>query len=249
MKYLFIFFVFFALCFQAIAQNMIDSSLTIPLVGISYTYQIPGNDMAERYGNNHNIGGQFAIKLKSGVYIGIKAHYMWGENVKQRGVLDSIRTSEGGIIEVGGGLSDPIIDERGYSIFFSGGYLFPIFGPNPNSGLLITGGIGFLQHQYMIDWRDAQLPQLEGDYSRGYDRLSNGFALNEFIGYMHFGKKKLINFYVGMDFIMAWTKNKRGYNYDLRSSDDQTHFDTLTGIRIGWILALYKRAPNEFYYH
>lgn len=234
---------------QASAQNMIDSSLTIPFVGISYAYQIPGNHMAERYGPNHNIGGQFGIKLKSGAYIGIKAHYLWSENVKADGILDSIRTTEGGIIEVGGGLSDPIINERGYSVFVSGGFLFPIIGPNPNSGLLVTAGVGFLQHQYEIDWRGAQLPQLEDNYSRGYDRLSNGFALNQFIGYMHFGKKKLINFYIGVDFIQAWTKNKRGYNYDLRSNDDKTYFDSLTGFRFGWMLALYKRAPREYYYH
>ena len=58
-----------------------------------------------------------------------------------------------------------------------------------------------------------------------------------------------INFYIGVDLIQAWTKNKREYDYDLRSSDDKTYFDTLAGIRFGWVLALYKRAPKEYYYH
>ena len=73
--------------------------------------------------------------------------------------------------------------------------------------------------------------------------------MNEFIGYVHFGKRKLINFYLGFDFTQAWTKNKRGYNYDEMQKDQQIHFDTMTGFRIGWMVTLYRRAPDEFYYY
>jgi hypothetical protein len=115
--------------------------------------------------------------------------------------------------------------------------------------LLISAGPCYLQHHIKIDYRDAQIPQLEGDYIKGYDRLTSGFGLNEFVGYLHYGKRKLINFYIGLDFMQTWTKNKRGYNYDQGQYDNDIKRDNLMGFRIGWVLTLYKRAPEQFYYH
>jgi len=129
-----------------------------------------------------------------------------------------------------------------------GGYVFPIIGPNPNSGLMIAAGPVFFQHRILIDYRDASLPQLEGDYLKGYDRLTNGYGLNEFIGYIHYGRRKLINFYVGFDFMQTWTTNKRGFNYDKGVADNKIRNDNLIGFRFGWVLTLYKRAPQNFYY-
>lgn len=230
-------------------QSMVDSAITIPMVGISYAYQIPGGDMSRRFGNNSSIGGKFAIKLKSNAYIELKANYIFGGKVKETDVLRNIRTPAGGIIERGGELTNPLITESGYDFFILGGYIFHIFGPNPNSGILIAGGPGFLQHQLIIDYRNAQIPQLSKEYRRGYDRLTNGFALNQFIGYTHFAKNRLINFYLGFDFTQAWTKNRRGYNYDEMGLNEGSRFDMLTGFRIGWLLALHRRAPEKFYYH
>ena len=91
-------------------------------------------------------------------------------------------------------------------MFLSGGYVFPVLSPNPNSGIIVSGGIGILQHKILIDFRDAQIPQLGEEYKKGYDRLSYGLALNQFVGYVFFGNKKLINFYAGVELTQAWTK-------------------------------------------
>lgn len=226
---------------------MLDSSLVIPFIGVSYAVELPMADMADRFGTFSSLGGRFGLKLKSNFYMDLKVHYIFGGKIREDGILDSLRTSEGGIIEVGGGLTDPILEMTGYSAFLSAGYLLPVIGPNPNSGILISGGIGLIQHRIRIDYRDAQIPQLEEEYRKGYDRLTNGLAFNEFVGYVHFGKRKLVNFYGGIEFTQAWTKNRRGYNYDLRDFDNKRRFDAAFGFRFGWILALYRRAPEEFY--
>ena len=228
---------------------MLDSSLAIPFIAVSYAVEFPSADLQDRFGTFSSVGGQFGIKFKSNVYVGIKAHYLFGNKVKETTILDSIKTSEGGVIEVGGELTSPLFDMSGYSIFLSGGYVIPVLSPNPNSGIMLSAGFGFLQHKIVIDYRDAQIPQLDEDYKKGYDRLSNGFALNQFIGYVYFGNRKLINFYAGIDLTQAWTKNRRGYNYDTRSYDNATHFDSMIGIRVGWMITLYRRAPEEYYYH
>lgn len=227
---------------------MLDSSLTIPFIAVSYAPEFPTADLNDRFGTFSSIGGQFGIKFKSNVFVGFKAHYLFGNRVKETGILDSIKTHEGGIIEVGGGLTDPLLDMSGYSMFLSGGYIIPVLSPNPNSGIMLTCGFGILQHKIIIDFRDAQIPQLEDDYKKGYDRLSNGFSMNQFIGYAYFGNKKLINFYAGLDLTQAWTKNRRTYNFDTRSYDNATRFDSMIGIRFGWMITLYRSAPDEYYY-
>lgn len=228
--------------------SMMDSSITIPYIGISYGYHVPKQDLAERFGSFSTIGGQFGIKMKSGLHLSMKIDYVFGEYVKED-VLKNLRTTEGGIIEIGGELSNPILDLEGYTVSVMGGYLFPVIGPNPNSGILVSGGFCFLQHRIQIDYRDGQIPQLEGDYIKGYDRLTNGFGFNEFIGYLHYGKRKLINIYAGVDLMQTFTSNKRGYNYDEGKEDHQKRKDHTIGFRLGWMLTLHRRAPQQYYYH
>lgn len=228
---------------------MLDSAITIPFIGISYGFHNPTGDLANRSGILQSIGGQFGMKFKSNIYLGFKMDYVFANTVREEGVLDNIRTKDGGIIEIGGQQSNPILDIEGYTVSIMAGYLFPILGPNPNSGFLISAGPCFLQHRIQIDYRDAQIPQLEDDYISGYDRLTNGFGLNEFVGYMFFSKRKLINMYAGFDFMQTWTKNQREYNYDEGKADVEVRNDNMVGFRIGWILTLYRRAPDPYYYH
>ena len=235
--------------FRAVySQSMIDSAITIPYIGISYGFHGPQGDLKDRFGTISTIGGQFGLKLKSNIYMAFKMDYAFGNKVKEEGMLDNIRTSEGGIIEVGGQLTDPILDMQGYTIALMGGYLMPFLKANPNSGFLVSIGPSFFQHKIEIDYRDAQISQLEGDYEKGYDRLTSGFGLNEFIGYIYFSRRKLINFYAGFEFMQTWSKSKRGFNYDTMESDDKTRKDNLAGFRFGWVLTLYRRAPEQYYY-
>ena len=139
--------------------------------------------------------------------------------------------------------------ERGFNSTFKVGKIFPIIGPNPNSGLAVIVGIGYLTHKIRIENRDKTAPQINGDYKKGYDRLAAGLTINQFIGYMHFGNKKILSFYAGIEFTQAWTQSMRVYDFDKRSKNNSKYFDTLTGIKIAWIIPLYKRLPDKYYYY
>ena len=91
--------------------------------------------------------------------------------------------------------------------------------------------------------------QLTEEMEKGYDRLSTGFSLNQFIGYQYFGKTRLINFFAGIEGIQAFTKNRRGYNYDTQKVDTKERFDSMYGIKVGWIIPFYKKTTQEFYYY
>jgi hypothetical protein len=51
--------------FSARAQvNVKDSAVFAPMFYAQYAFQIPGGDLAERFGSNSNVGGGFQLKTK-----------------------------------------------------------------------------------------------------------------------------------------------------------------------------------------
>jgi hypothetical protein len=43
--------------------------------------------------------------------------------------------------------------------------------------------------------------------------------------------------------------SRRDYDFDIMGYDDTKRKDFLGGIRVGWILPLYQKAPEKFYYY
>ena len=230
-------------------QNIKDSVLSFPMIGASGAWQIPGGDLSDRFGNNFNIGGVFQWKTKKNIVLGIDGQFLFGNKIKEDNILDSITTIQGGIISAQGEFADVLLYERGIKFEFKAGKIFPVFGPNKNSGIMTTLGVGILQHKIRIENTGSSIPSIEGDYKKGYDRLSNGLSLTAFAGYMNFGNKRLVNFYAGFEITQAFTQNRRAFNFDTREQDLRKRTDLLIGIRIGWVLPIYKRAPREFYYN
>jgi hypothetical protein len=230
------------------AQNVKDSSLFVPMIKISYAAQWPGRDMYKRFGFSSAIALNFSVKTKHNLFFGIDGGFIFGNNIKENGILDSLKTSSGFIINGNGNAATVRLFERGYTLSVHIGKLFNILSNNKNSGLLIYAGPTYLQHKIRIDDIGHETPELSKEYLKGYDRLTSGFGFHEFIGYMYLGNKRMLNFFFGIDCTQAFTKSQRSYDFDLMKADTQKRFDMLSGFRVGWILPLYKGTPQEFYY-
>jgi hypothetical protein len=90
-------------------------------------------------------------------------------------------------------------------------------------------------------------PQIKGDYKKGYDKLSNGFACTQFVGYLWISKRSAVNAYAGFEIIEGWTKSRRTVDYNTGLPDTQQKFDMLIGLKIGAIIPIFKRRPDSFY--
>ncbi|NQV01598.1 MAG: hypothetical protein HQ542_03055 [Bacteroidia bacterium] len=225
-----------------------DSSITIPMIYATYSYQFPGGDLALRYGSNSSIGGGFIVKTKSNWLIGVEGNYQFGSSVKnQDSLLTTISTPEGYIIDANGKVADVILYMRGYSFFGYFGKLFPWVGPNPNSGFILMAGGGYLQNKMRILNPDNTAPQLQGDYKKGYDRLNGGFALSASVGYLYMSTNRLLNFSVAFEFIQAWTKSKRDVDFNTGKPDQAKLSSQFYGIKATWNIPLYRRSPKEYY--
>lgn len=241
----------FLLSFTAFSQSSetIDSTATIPFIRFQFTHLFPAGDYEDTFGNTNAIGGAFGIKLKNNLQFELEANYMFGADVKRKGLLSDIINSRGDVTDKDGELIKLIYDLRGFSIYANVGKVFSLNPKTSNSGILTQFGIGFLQHKIIVDYRDGEVFQLEENNLKGYDRLHRGIALKQFIGYQYFGKKNLVNFYAGVEFQEGFTKNKREFNYDTQSFDTNRKFDLLYGFRIGWSFTIRDRATEDFYYY
>jgi len=239
------------LSYLSFAQsNVKDSTIVIPSIYGEFAFQFPGGDLVNEFSSNGNVGGGFMIKTKRNFVFGLKYNYLFGNDVKnETTLLKDISTSNGYVISSAGTYVDIHMYENGTFLSAKFGKIFNVLAPNKNSGIIILGGLGFFQHKIRIDVAENNAYNLDGDYKRGYDRLTYGPGISEFIGYIYYGNSKLVNFFFGFEFVQAWTKNRRDFNFDTMSKDDSNRFETLSGFKVGWIIPIFNRAPKDFYYY
>lgn len=243
-----LFHTFLLLSQEVCAQAKVkDSLLFAPMVGVSYSFQLPGGDLKNRFGFNSNVGAIFMVKTKSNWLFGADYSFLFGSKIKEDGILDSVKTSTGYIIDANGQYAETRFFERGYSASIKVGKLFPYLSPNKNSGFFCLLSGGMLQHKIRIEDIGNRSPQISKEYRKGYDRMTNGWAIGEFVGYLLLSNNRLINLYGGFEFTQAFTQSRRSFNFDTMQRDTQKRMDLLSGIRFGIILPLYKRGPMDFY--
>ncbi len=225
-----------------------DTCISAPLVCIHFAGQIPSGDMVKRFGNNMLVGASFKYKTNKNFVYGIEFNYLYGKTVKED-VMKQLKTPEGNVVDNAGNPADLRITERGAILNIQVGKVFAFSKRNRNSGLFVSFGGGLLQHKINLYDAQQRIAAVKGELKYGYDRLSFGFGISEFVGYMFLSKNHLANFYIGFESLQAKTHSLRVLNYDTGLRDTQQRLDILTGLKFGWVLPLYKRRPNDYYYN
>ncbi len=234
----------------ATGQSLLkDSVMNAAMLGVNYTAQIPMGVMAERYGFNSAIGGAVSFKVKRNVIIGIEGAYMYGKNVRNTDIFKNITID--GVLAIGrdGGLEQLSIAQRGYQFKFNLGKIIPFKKPNKNSGILAMVGLGAIQHRIRINVNDGNVLYLDKEYQKGYDRLTAGFLLAPFLGYQYMSLNRRINFFAGVEAAIGFTKGLRTWNFDTNTPGEDTRRDILIGFKAGWILPIYFRPTDKYFYY
>ncbi len=252
MKNIFLVLIFITFCFAAKVSAQVsikDSSIYTPLIGFSFGYQIPGGDLEKRFGNSSSAQMNVDFKTRKYWTFGFNGSYFFGKKIKEATIFNNLVTQDGYIINRDGEFSDIRLYERGFTISATAGRMFAFKKPNPNSGIVFNVGLGFMQHKIRIETIGNNVPQLSTAYKKGYDRLSNGLLLSENLGYLYLSNSRLLNFYFGFECMQGFTQSRRSYDYDLMKQDTKKRLDILYGVKISWILPLYKKAPQEYFYY
>lgn len=229
--------------------NKPDSIIRIPMVSVTYSFQLPAADMADRFRANSNVGIHFFWKTKKNLLWGAEWNFIFSKSPRESEILDSIKISNGNIIDRNGEYALIRLYERGHTASLRLGKLFPLSSRNRNSGLFFMLSAGYIQHKIRIDEIGRRTPQLSPDYKKGYDRLTSGLLTGISAGYMLMTNNRLVNGFIAAEFWPAFTQSRRSFNFDTMSRDTQKRLDILYGIRIGFILPLYPKVPYEYYYN
>lgn len=235
-------------CYCSVSVAQIDSAVNVPLVSIHIGGDLPGGNLHQRFGPDLCAGGAFLFKAKSNWLCGMESSYFFGRNVKED-VLSQMRSENGNIIDNEGRPADLRVTERGLYVHLVFGRVFKLWSSNPNSGLMVYAGAGAMQHKINLYDAQQKIAAVKGDLKHGYDRLSAGFSMSQFVGYLFLSENRLTNFYFGFEAVEGFTQSLRKINYDTGLPDTQKRFDMLYGLRVGWILPLYKRKPYDYYYY
>jgi hypothetical protein len=230
------------------AQSIKDTTLQLHMFSFHVGSHLPAGDIASRYGFNMGVGGSYWFKTSSNWLLAADFTFLFGNKFKEDSILSGLTDRDGYLITTYGEQMFPSISERGFYTGLRVGKLFPVIGPNPNSGLVISASAGLLQYKSFFRLEESSIPIIMDDYVKMLDYLTNGFALNQFIGYLHLDSEQPINFYVGFEFHQAWTMCRRDWLYNLQGPDNKLRRDFLFGIRLGWIFPVGKKTTGTYTY-
>ncbi|HLV41098.1 MAG TPA: hypothetical protein VKY37_02375 [Brumimicrobium sp.] len=249
-KHLIIIISFFA-SFSTYGQRDASKAIGTPYIGVQYGVNWTGGELADRYGLTNALGSHAGYKTKRNWIYGIDGNFFFGNDVKIDGLLQNLRDQSGHIMNTSGTPAIILYFNRGFNVNLSVSKILPLLNPNPNSGVMVQFSAGYLWHKLRIESQEDEVPQIEGDYLKGYDRLTIGANTSQFVGYSYMADRGILNFYGGVYFQQGFTVNQRDVFWDhpTEKVSKDLRIEHMFGIRLGWLIPIYKREPKDYYFN
>ena len=247
-------------------RDLSKASIPVTMFQVTYAALFPGLDTKTDFGFSNNVGGSVIYKTEGNWLFTANGNFVFGNKIKGSRIdlLGESITTEYGEVIGGGGLPTALaFFQRGFHFQAEVGKLFPL-APNPNSGIFVQVGLGYLRNRiridYMIEAQNTPYPLID-DYQYGYDRMRGGIALHGEAGYMILSNTRVYNLSVSLEATYARTKPLRDYDfrvfYDengephiMGLNDKNKRFNDLYyGIRVSWMIPTYQRQPDAYYYY
>jgi hypothetical protein len=230
-------------------EKQVENEVDIVTMGASYGYVLPLGDLVERFGP----GGIFKFQVEYMAWpdnwiIGLEGQYGFGARVKEN-VLAFLQDRDGFIVGRDLQLAHVVQQQRTMGLLLYLGRLIPMSENNQRSGIRLTVGGGYLQHWVKVMDELRVLSQIEGRYRYGYDRMTSGLQLNQFIGYQYISLNRLINIHIGLDAMQGFTRSRRAYDFQTMSTEDRRRFDGTIGLRAGIAITLFTGTPGRDIYY
>lgn len=220
---------------------------------VTYAYQFPGKDTKVLYKNNNTVGGSVCFKSTKNWIFSVNGNFISGNsiNVTREELFGDVLDNNGEIITGDGIYGSYALFERGAHFQAKVGKIFPVLSPNPNCGFFVQGGLGYLYNRIRTEFGSyaSPPPSMAGDYPYGYDRMRGGFAWSGEIGYLFLSNSRVLNFSLSLEFIQAYTKSLREWDFNLQAKDTNSYVDQYVGIRAAVYIPTYKRKPADYYYY
>jgi hypothetical protein len=232
---------------QSIVAQPISS---VKLLDFKYGLQLPAADLRERFGGSNSLGlGLEITSNKNKLFAGIGGHYFFGNTVKED-VLVNLRAGDGNIIGLDQQLGSVHLKMRG---FYAGGHIGKVFSTGKHeftlTGIRAQLGFGLLQHKIRVQDNYKTIAPLNKEYLQGYDRLTNGPALQVGLGYQY--DDPINNWHIKImgEMIAAKTKSRRDFDYATGGPLTDNRTDIMYGLNVSYIVTISRKSDEEFIYY
>lgn len=229
-------------------RNVSSESIGTPMIGLHYSAMMPFGDLKDRYGFLNQIGLTAGYKDKQNWVYGMEGNFYFGNRITNDTIFNFMKDNLGNISEAAGQFASVEVLSRGFNINAHVGKIFPIFGSNPNSGLYVSFGVGYILMKYRIQTPYDFVPIVEAENRRLYDRQTVGLSFSQFVGYSLINAKNSIHFYTGIYANQGFTKFSRSWFYDAGPAPTGIQRDFQIGLRAGWYVPIYKRKAKKIYF-
>jgi len=216
-------------------------------VSISYGFNNPAGDLADRFGrhNEAGVGMEYHIPNKN-LIIFSEAKLMFGDKVREQ-PIGNLLTASGNILGSDSRYASVFLRMRGH--YWGVGIAKTILTDNIGKGLRLDASLGLLSHYIRVQDDSKSVPQVSGNYLKGYDRLTRGPALKQRIGYNYVNSSRKVFLSIAFEITEAFTKGKRPLNFDTGTTDNSARLDLIYGLNVKYTLPLKSFAPaGEIYY-
>ena len=222
---------------------------------------LQGGNMRDLYdGSNLNFAIEGSYKTQGGWLSCLDADLWFGlnsDNLSQRDARYSNIFLPGNFTLSWGGYDGRVTAyNRGLAVRPGVGKIINILPKNPNSGILLKVGAGWMMQKTVFnqDFDQAPVPQLNGDYAKLYDHLRNGVILTESIGLIYMSNYlTYINLKVSFDISQCWSWSSRSYQIDelmgLNGKDQSRYFDLIYGFKLTWMFPFTGKTTYDYYYY
>ena len=215
------------------------------LTHLLFGYHLPGGDLSDRFGPAFSAGLGAEFLTKNNFILGLEGHFFYANEVKED-PLAILRTPEGDIIGNDRAIASVVLRQRG---LYTGALVGKIFTfSEKRSGIRLTLGAGWSMHKIRIQDDNNSVTQLTGDYLKGYDRLTGGLGIQQFIGWQHLAENRRANWMLGFEFGQAFTNTRRDWDFNDMRKLDEKRVDLRFGVRAVWTLPFYIGNAKEIFY-
>ena len=242
-------------------KSIMQEPIPVSMFQVSYAFHFPGMDNKTTYGVSNTIGGGFMHKADNNWLFGVNGHFIFGPKVKGDRISilgEGITTVDGEVVGGSGSITSLSVAQRGFHFQGEFGRLISC-GPNPNCGIFIKAGLGYLRNRIRIDYETQMYNtpyQVDGDYQYGYDQMRGGIAYHLETGYLLLNDTRLLNCAISFEVTWARTHNMRAYDFRVFDGEpvgyvdqDKRFNDLYYGIRVTWNIPTYQRQPEEYYFN
>lgn len=236
------FLMIFALLFSGSlsSQSLLkDSVVSVFSFEFGYMPSYTALDLQEKTDLLHVLSPGISYKSGGNILFLLSSNILLGNKLKENTVPNFVFSEVGVPITTDGYLEQVNPTFQGIEVQLQVGKLIKRSRHNKNSGLWTHLGAGFMRHKIKYNYGTSTVPQLEDPYVQGYDRLTYGAALSQFLGWRRYANKNLFNYQFGIEIHEGFTQNRRSWNFDTMKPDNRDRLDLYYGLKFAFIIPYY----------